>query len=236
MSFLDEVDTLKSKLHLREIPLPLRIGLIVVGVAILFILFQGLWELGAENKHLNEGTSQSSSEESSGVEIISSNSKDDDANAAHQTISVHVVGSVVNPGLYEVEKGSRIKEVIDAASGFKDDAEQSSVNLARVVEDGEQIVVQSKNASPQASSSASSSSSAVSSSNSTGSSTGAGLVNINTADAQTLMSLSGVGESTAKKIIADREKNGPFKTKKDITRVSGIGEKKYEAIKDSITV
>lgn len=63
-----------------------------------------------------------------------------------------------------------------------------------------------------------------------------GLVNINTADIAGLSSLSGIGEATAKKIIADREKNGPFKTTKDITRVSGIGDKKYEAIKDSITV
>lgn len=232
MSFLDEVDTLKSKLHLREIPLPLRVGLIVLGVAILFILFQGLWELGAEDKHLNNASAQSSSEGTQGVEVISSGGESDESSVNKQTIAVHIVGSVVNPGLYEVEKGSRIKEVVDAASGFKEDAEQSSVNLARVVEDGEQIVVLSKNVSAQGSTSASASTSAPSASVSAES----GLVNINTADATALMSLSGVGESTAKKIIADREKNGPFKSKKDITRVSGIGEKKYEAIKDSITV
>ncbi len=95
--------------------------------------------------------------------------------------------------------------------------------------DGEQIVVASKNAS---SASAATASSAIASAGATS----IDLVNINTADAVTLTSLSGIGEATAQKIIADREKNGPFKTKKDITRVSGIGDKKYEAIKDSITV
>lgn len=239
MSFVDDVDSLKSKLHLRDMPAPLRIGLVILCAVVLFILFQGLWQLGAGDTHLIEGSNQSSWEKDANTEDlqietaqtpeVESAEKGIASSTESITLSVHVVGEVVTPGLYEVPEGARIKDAIEAAGGMTADAEQGSVNLARVLADGEQIVVASKNAS---SASAATASSAIASAGATS----IGLVNLNTADAATLTSLSGIGEATAQKIIADREKNGPFKTKKDITRVSGIGDKKYEAIKDSITV
>ena len=61
-------------------------------------------------------------------------------------------------------------------------------------------------------------------------------VNINTATKEELMSLDGVGEATAEKIIAYRQEHGPFSSIEEIKEVSGIGDKKYEAIKESITV
>jgi len=61
-------------------------------------------------------------------------------------------------------------------------------------------------------------------------------VNLNTADAAALDALPGVGPSTAAKIIADREANGPFAAPEDLMRVSGIGTKKYEALKEFLTV
>lgn len=237
MSFIDDVDSLKTKLHVRDMPAPLRIGLIVLGAIILFILFQGLWQLGAGDTHLIEASAQSSwQEEGDGLTIEDGQSMGEDAGSdgaaseAPASVSIHIVGEVNSPGLYEVAEGSRVKEVVEAAGGLSDDALESSINLARVVSDGEQIVVASKSdpSSSQAGTSTASASSGVS--------TASSLVNINTADVAALTTLSGIGESTAQKIIADREKNGPFKTKKDITRVSGIGDKKYEAIKDSITV
>lgn len=239
MSFVDDVDSLKSKLHLRDMPTPLRIGLVILCAVVLFILFQGLWQLGAGDTHLIEGSNQSSWEKDANAEELQietaqaaeaeSGANGTAASAGSITLSVHVVGEVVTPGLYEVPEGARIKDAVEAAGGMTAEAEQGSVNLARVLSDGEQIVVASKNTS---------SASAASASSATASAGGisTGVVNINTADAATLTSLSGIGEATAQKIIADREKNGPFKTKKDITRVSGIGDKKYEAIKDSITV
>ena len=63
-----------------------------------------------------------------------------------------------------------------------------------------------------------------------------GLININTADSAELQELPGIGESTAEAIIAYRKDNGPFKKKKDILKVKGIGEKTYKDIKDMITV
>lgn len=241
MSFIDDVDSLKTKLHLQDIPVPLRIGLVVLGAVLLFVLFQGLWQLGSGESHLIAGQAPGPGEASqadSGLAVSSDNEdsgpESESAARSRANISVHIVGAVKNPGLYEVLEGSRIQEVVSAAGGFNGDAVEGSVNLARVVQDGEQIVVASKADVAASTSVASSSSAATAAGGSAAAATG--LVNINTADVGALTTLSGIGESTAKKIVADREKNGPFKTKKDITRVSGIGDKKYEAIKDSITV
>lgn len=244
MSFVDDVDSLKTKLHLRDMPTSLRIGLVLLGAIILFILFQGLWQLSSGDTHLIDGSAQSSWQEEGeeGLTVTQAEAAQEGSGASAAQparLSVHVVGEVVNPGLYEVDAGSRVQAAIDAAGGFTNDANQGSVNLAREIVDGEQIVVASKSASvggATGTGSAGSVGAASSGSSSSASGASGGLVNINTADVVGLSSLSGIGEATAKKIIADREKNGPFKTTKDITRVSGIGDKKYEAIKDSITV
>lgn len=242
MSFVDDVDSLKTKLHLRDMPTSLRIGLVLLGAIILFILFQGLWQLTSGDTHLIDGSAQSSWQEGSeeGLTVTQAEAAQEGTEASTSQparLSVHVVGEVANPGLYEVDAGSRVQAAIDAAGGFTNDANQGSVNLAREIVDGEQIVVASKNASAAGASGAGSAGTASSGTSASGASgASGGFVNINTADIAGLSSLSGIGEATAKKIIADREKNGPFKTTKDITRVSGIGDKKYEAIKDSITV
>lgn len=241
MSFVDDVDSLKTKLHLRDMPTSLRIGLVLLGAIILFILFQGLWQLSSGDTHLIDGSAQSSWQEEGeeGLTVTQAEASQEGTASTAQPVrlSVHVVGEVANPGLYEVDAGSRVQAAIDAAGGFTNDANQGSVNLAHEIVDGEQIVVASKNASAAGASGAGSAGTASSGTSASGASgASGGLVNINTADIAGLSSLSGIGEATAKKIIADREKNGPFKTTKDITRVSGIGDKKYEAIKDSITV
>lgn len=241
MSFVDDVDSLKTKLHLRDMPTSLRIGLVLLGAIILFILFQGLWQLSSGDTHLIDGSAQSSWQEKGeeGLTVTQAEAAQEGTASTAQParLSVHVVGEVANPGLYEVDAGSRVQAAIDAAGGFTNDANQGSVNLAREIVDGEQIVVASKNVSAAGASGAGSAGTASSGTSASGASgASGGLVNINTADIAGLSSLSGIGEATAKKIIADREKNGPFKTTKDITRVSGIGDKKYEAIKDSITV
>lgn len=241
MSFVDDVDSLKTKLHLRDMPTSLHIGLVLLGAIILFIFFQGLWQLSSGDTHLIDGSARSSWQEEGeeGLTVTQAEASQEGTASTAQParLSVHVVGEVANPGLYEVDAGSRVQAAIDAAGGFTNDANQGSVNLAREIVDGEQIVVASKSASAAGASGAGSAGTASSGTSASGASgASGGLVNINTADIAGLSSLSGIGEATAKKIIADREKNGPFKTTKDITRVSGIGDKKYEAIKDSITV
>ena len=137
------------------------------------------------------------------------------------TVFVHVGGAVAAPGLYELPEGARVADAVAAAGGLLPDGVQDGVNLARIVADGEQIVV------PSAAEAA------------TGATTGQtspGKVNINTADVAQLDELPGVGPATAEKIVADREQNGPFATVEDIKRVSGIGDKKYEELADLICV
>lgn len=112
------------------------------------------------------------------------------------------------------------------------EAAENSVNLAQIIEDGSHITVLTKEEQQSATSGSKESSSAASSSKSNTQS----LVNINTATVEELTTLKGVGEATAEKIIADREQKGAFKSKEDLKRVSGIGDKKYESLKDYITV
>ena len=147
MSFVDDVDSLKTKLHLRDMPTSLRIGLVLLGAIILFILFQGLWQLTSGDTHLIDGSAQSSWQEGSeeGLTVTQAEAAQEGTEASTSQparLSVHVVGEVANPGLYEVDAGSRVQAAIDAAGGFTEPrVDQGSVNLAREIVDGEQIVV-----------------------------------------------------------------------------------------------
>ncbi len=160
-------------------------------------------------------------------------------------VIVHVSGHVMSPGVYELLSTDRVEAAVEAAGGMSEDADANGLNLARVVQDGEQIYVPGLatddtaiNQSSASSSASSASTSSKSSSHSAGSagSSRTQKVNINTADANELCSLPGVGQSTAQKIITYRQTEGRFATKEDLKQVSGIGEKKYAALADFITV
>lgn len=146
-----------------------------------------------------------------------------------EKIVVHVGGSVNKPGVYELTLGDRVEKAIAAAGGASDGAVLDALNLARILQDGEQILVPHERDYETG---------ALGTSNTQGisASIAPGKVNINTADVTQLDSLPGIGESTAQKIIADREANGPFEKVEDIQRVSGIGEKKYEQLAELISV
>ncbi len=148
------------------------------------------------------------------------------------TVVVDVSGAVVNPGIYELEEDSRVADAIEAAGGLADDADVSTLNRASKISDGLKITVPQKgDASAESGSAASSGSSSFGNASS-----GTVLVNINTATVEELQILSGVGPSTAQSIVEDREQNGLFSSTEDLMRVSGIGEKKFAKIKDSICV
>lgn len=143
-------------------------------------------------------------------------------------ICVYVCGQVNDPGVYTLSSGSRIYEAIELAGGFTSDAAEESLNLADVLEDGQQITVWSVEEYEAGLSDTSASSS--------GTDSGDGLININTATADELTELPGIGDVKAAAIVAYREANGSFSSIEDIMNVDGIKEGSYEKIKDLITV
>ena len=152
-------------------------------------------------------------------------------------IIVHITGAVKNPGIVRLEEGSRIEDAISKAGGLNEDADITNVNLAYILEDGIKIKIPSKSEVIE-----------VQNENILNSDSGENIVeefedsnktsllNINKATEQDLQNLPGIGISLASKIIAYREENGKFSTKEDIKNVNGIGESKYENIKEHICV
>ncbi len=157
------------------------------------------------------------------------------------TVWVHVVGAVRHPGVYELPAGSRIVTALDAAGGLLGNAAPQAVNLARPVTDGEQIAVPTKDefaANPNASAPGGpQAAAAAGAGRAAGAAGGPGApVDLNSADAALLDTLPGIGPSTAAKIVADREANGPYLSVDDLGRVPGIGPKKLDSLKDLVCV
>lgn len=150
--------------------------------------------------------------------------------AVPERFTVHVVGAVRRPGVYVLDSGARVVDAVRAAGGLLGDALESAVNMARPVVDGEQIAVPDKDDPNAVDTAASSGPGATSPSGGNGSAPGAAPIDLNSADAAALDTLPGVGPSTAQKIVADREANGPFASVEDLGRVSGIGPKKLEQL------
>jgi competence protein ComEA len=141
---------------------------------------------------------------------------------------VHITGAVPRPGVYALAQGSRVQDAISAAGGFLAEAEKTGINLARALEDGEQLdIPYVEGASPVILEDPAATEAPVASTE---------LININFASQVELESLPGIGPTTAQKIIQYREQNGPFITTEDIINVPGIGPGTYERIKDLITV
>ena len=164
-----------------------------------------------------------------------------------QALVVHVDGAVARPGVVEVGGSSpRLRDAIEAAGGLAEGADTGSLNLAEKVSDGQKVHVptveeaQAAAAAPATGASGAGggqgAGAAAGSGSGGGPSSASGLVNINSATASELQTLSGVGESTANAIVRDREQNGPFSSVDDLMRVSGIGEKKLAKIRGSICV
>ncbi|HOV78832.1 MAG TPA: ComEA family DNA-binding protein [Bacillota bacterium] len=146
---------------------------------------------------------------------------------------VHVAGAVARPGVYQIPEGSRVIDAVNMA-GPAEDAALDTLKLASPVIDGQTITVPSKSdAGPGAALGV------VLNKGRPGTAEtlpAGGLVNINTADVSQLDTLPGIGPALAQRIIQYREANGPFRTPEDLKNVSGIGDKNYERLKDSITV
>lgn len=154
---------------------------------------------------------------------------------AEGAIVVDVTGAVRTPSVVSLEEGARVGDAIEAAGGFAEDADAVRVNRAARLQDGQQVYVPRQGESASGVGRAADAPSSAQG-ESTAQSGQAALVNINFAGIEELDALPGVGPSTASAIVEDREANGPFASIEDLMRVSGIGEKKFQKLKNSICV
>lgn len=166
-------------------------------------------------------------------------------------IAVYVRGAVSKPGVYYLDEGARVYQAIEAAGGFAPDADTEWLNQAEALKDGQMLTVntlqetsemekEGRSAYPAETGTGISQSAEKAGSGSPSSAAGngaaGGLVNLNTADKDELMTLPGIGESKAESIIRYREENGAFASPEDVMNISGIKEAVFSKIKDRIYV
>lgn len=204
-----------------------------------------------ESRQVQDGESQGTEAESVLVDAV---------NPQAGVIYVHVCGAVENPGVYELEAGSRVYEAVQQAGGFADSAEQNYVNQAQVLEDGVKLVIPTREEVAAAQDDASEESDALQdraqdgsgiaggaereigivggarSDGQGGDAASDGRININTASEAQLCEIPGIGATRAAAIAAYRESHGAFGKPEDIMNVNGIKEGMYEKIKDIICV
>lgn len=194
-------------------------------------------------------------------EVVSKNDKDDKENNEEEqelkTFYVDVKGQVNNPGVYLVNEKNIVNDAIEFAGGLTKDADTKCINLSKKLEEEMVIYIYSSKETKSMTSTKTNSNlicdnvvnnayqnvqNQTSTSNQNSSNTksdtneSVGIININTADVDTLTKLTGIGESKAKDIINYRNQNGLFKSIEEIKNVSGIGDSTYSKIKDQITV
>ena len=153
---------------------------------------------------------------------------------------VHICGEVVNPGVYEMEPGSRIFQVVEAAGGFTAQAASDYLNMAQETADGMKITVPSgEEIESLEALEPGSLGIEIPGGREPGILDQPGAsqkINLNTATKEELMTLKGIGEAKAADIIRYREEQGPFRTIEEVMNISGIKEAAFEKIKDDITV
>ena len=189
---------------------------------------------GIEEISLEEDGEEASSGEEDSPEKTGEETREKGQEPEQETdaIFVYVCGQVAAPGIYELSAGARVYQAIERAGGTLEGASPESLNLAQQAEDGQKIYVPSKEEAEAGTFPQDDSWGAASSSREQG----GGKVNLNTADLEELMTLTGIGQTRAEAIITYREEEGAFQAPEDIMKVDGIKEGIYEKLKDEITV
>lgn len=141
-------------------------------------------------------------------------------------IFVHVGGAVRRPGLYGLPQGARVDDAVRAAGGTLEDADLDALNLAARVKDGEKVLVPTEQGEAEAQAGAAEA----------GGAAQGGLMNLNTATVADLETLPGIGPALAQRILDYRERNGGFRAVEDLLEVPGIGAKKFEELREHVTV
>ena len=148
-------------------------------------------------------------------------------------IKIHIAGEVKNTGILELEEGARISDAIEKAGGTTEMANLDKVNLAYCLEDGQKLYIPNKNQKDIEYITIENGENIIEETKT--SSTGK-KINLNKADEDNLQEIPGIGPSMAQKIILYRNENGDFKSIEDLKNVSGIGDKKFDSMKEYICV
>ena len=199
---------------------------IVIIIVVLVIILIG-WKINDSNNLEEVNTEETLVSDKK--DIIKNDEEEEDI------MAVHVTGEVKKPGVVKVKEGSRIEDIIEAAGGLTENADTTNINLAYMGEDGMKIRIPNTNEEDIEENyiSVDSGKGVIMSEESNSSSS---VVNINTANETELEQLPGIGPSISSKIIDYRNQNGKFKNIEDIKNVTGIGDTKFEKIKDFIKV
>ena len=196
----------------KSIYIIVGIVLIIISVIICYVI--------EKNTDTNENTNNDF------LEVQQENNTED---KNKREIIVHIIGEVKNPGIVEVAEGSRVKDVIEKAGGVTPQADLGRVNLAYVVQDEQKIVIPNIDEKKDDNTFR-----FVDESEEFIETESTSKININTATQSELEVLTGIGPSMASKIIDYRKQNGKFKTIDDIKNVPGIGDSKFQSIRDEI--
>jgi len=153
------------------------------------------------------------------------------APTAAASVVVHVLGQVNRPGVYELPAGARVIDAVGAAGGFTPAADQSALNLAQVLGDGEQVAVPKPGDAPPPSAAA-----PPGAAGSTGTAQPGAKIDLNAATLEQLETLPRVGPALAQRILDWRSQNGRFASVDDLKNVSGIGDKTFAQLQDLVVV
>lgn len=172
------------------------------------------------------------------IEDATQNNIENNSEKEENKIIVHISGQVVNPGVISLKEGARVIDAIHEAGGLTNEADISKVNLAYILADAQKIYIPNINEKEETSIIEEGSKDQIV----TGESSKqvaqeeSIMVNINTASAEELQKLPGIGSSISNRIVAYRKENGKFNTIEEIQNVSGIGTSKFNKIKNNICV
>ncbi len=209
---LDNLDNKQKKIVII-------VGIIII-IGILYFIYNGIDKKSTDQIDNN-------------MLSIENNTKENEG--SKELVIVHITGAVKTPGIVKLPEGARIEDAIDKAGGLTEDADISDVNLAYVLEDGIKIKIptisEEKNEEIIINSSGEGIVEKEISNNSENK-----IININKANETDLQTLPGIGASLAGRIVEYRDSNGKFNEIEDIKNVSGIGDSKYENIKNLICV
>lgn len=212
--------------------------IIIISIIIIFII--GIYYFSIREKdYIESDTNFSISNKTEN----DTNKEESESKDTKKKIIIYIAGAIKNEGVYELDENSRIADCIEKAGGLTEDANLQDINLAYMLEDGMKIYIPKNSESNNHDNTESNATTendkrevTVKNIENKNSKTQNVKININTATQTELETLPGIGSSTALKIINYRKENGKFKSIEDIKNVNGIGDSKYNKIKDMIKI